>query len=503
MSKASKSPIVLIIKDGWGKCLPGKGNAVSLARTPISDSLRKKYPYSFLSASGEDVGLPDGQMGNSEVGHLNLGAGRVVKQDLVRIEEAISIGNLAKNSALLGVEEYLQKKKKNLHFIGLLSEGGVHSHQRHLLALIHFFMERGIGNLFLHSFLDGRDSEIRQGAFCLEEVERQFPSLSIASVMGRYWGMDRGGYLERTEKAWRAIAKGKAEVFSGLASKIVQDFYERGESDEFIEPLVRENYKGFQEGDVVLCFNFRADRMRQLCDAFLMPENFDFAENFNLNLVTMTEYDKRYKNTLLFSPLKIDNCLGEIVSKSGLKQLRIAETEKYPHITYFFNGGVEKPFLNEERKIVPSPKVLTYDLAPEMSAREVGAECFSRLGDYDLVLVNFANSDMVGHTGDLKATIQAVEVVDEMVGVLVRQTLILRGDLLITADHGNCECMINKEGNPHTAHTTNLVECVCVSEKFKDLSLRDGILADVAPTLLDLLGVSIPSEMTGKSLLEK
>ena len=494
-----KKPFVLVIRDGWGEASASSGNALSLAKTPISDSLKKKYPHCFLSASGLEVGLPEGQIGNSEVGHLNIGSGRIIKQNLVRINELFSQKELLQNHQ--GLLKFVKgMKRKRLHLMGLLSEGGVHSHQEHLFTLIPLFLNLGVEEILLHLFLDGRDSEILKGYASLCELEEHLSEkCRIATVMGRYWSMDRGRYWERTEKAWRAMASAEGEIFSTKASEVIQQLYVNGDSDEFIVPLVHSEYSGMQEGEGIFCFNFRSDRMRQICRTFLYPKEFDFVEEIRMQMMTITEYDSGYDCQVLIPPIQIQKCLGEVLSLSDLKQLRLAESEKYPHVTYFFNGGSELPFPQEERKIIPSPLVATYDLAPEMSAGKVTKHLLNHLQEYDVVILNYANPDMVGHTGELKAAIRAVEEVDRNLGSLVEKILTLGGELLVTADHGNCEEMINAEGNPHTAHTTNSVECVYVSKE--KVSLRNGILADISPTILDILGIVQPEEMTGKSLL--
>lgn len=509
-------PVVLIIRDGWGVNPGGKktaqkdGNATELARTPFHAKMaEKKYPRSFLSASGLDVGLPAGQMGNSEVGHLNLGAGRIVYQDLTRINKAIGDGDLPENPVLKTA--FAKAKGKRLHFVGLVSDGGVHSHQDHLVALAKTASEMGVEDIMVHAITDGRDTSPTGGAASLSFVEDELAKYGagIATVIGRYFAMDRDHRWERTKLAWDAIMWGKGEKKDVLASEAVAGKYRADKTDEFMPPMVffAENEARIRDGDVVFFFNFRADRARQLSDVFLCKGEFPEFESGvvpKINYVTLTEYDEKYPSPVVFASESLKNVLGEAVSKAGKKQLRIAETEKYPHVTYFFNGGAEKSFSGEERFIVPSPKdVATYDLKPEMSADEVMKTVTKELKNFDLVILNFANPDMVGHTGVVEAAIKAVEKIDQGVKMVAEETLRLGGKLLITADHGNCEFMINADGSPHTAHTTNLVHLYYVAADAAEMTLEDGILADVAPTLLDMMGLKSPKEMTGHSLLKR
>jgi 2,3-bisphosphoglycerate-independent phosphoglycerate mutase len=510
----AKSPVVLIIRDGWGVNPGGQetavkdGNATLLAKTPFHDVMLKQYPKGFVSASGLDVGLPAGQMGNSEVGHLNLGAGRVVYQDLTRINKAIEDGELATNPVL--IDTFAKAAGKRLHLIGLVSDGGVHSHQDHIVALAAAAKEAGVEDIMLHAITDGRDTSPTGGAGYLSSVEDRLAKYGarIATVIGRYYAMDRDKRWERTKLAWDAIVLGKGEVKSVLASEAVAEKYaEADKTDEFLPPMIfsEANTQRVRDGDVVLVFNFRADRVRQISEAFLNPEfdGFDRVVKPKVHYVTLTEYDETYGVPIVFPSISLANVLGEVVSATGMKQMRIAETEKYPHVTYFFNGGVEKQFPGEDRVIIPSPKdVPTYDYKPEMSAPEVTATVVEKLKDYDLVILNFANPDMVGHTGVVEAAIKAVETIDASVKAVVEETLRLGGKLLITADHGNCEFMRNADESPNTAHTTNLVHAVYVAADAAGKTVRDGILADVAPTLLAMLGVPQPAEMTGKSLVE-
>ncbi len=505
-------PVTLIIRDGWGINPNGRagaeadGNATLLAKTPFHDELYAKYPQGTLSASGLDVGLPDGQMGNSEVGHLNLGAGRVVYQDFTKINKAIADGELAGNEVL--VEAFAKAKGGRLHLLGLVSDGGVHSHQEHLVALAGAARDAGVDDILVHAITDGRDTSPTGGKDYLAEVVAGLrPSGAVvATVVGRYFAMDRDERWDRNKLAWDAIVLGRGEVTESSPSEALAARYEAGETDEFIKPIIfaHADEQRVRDGDVVLFFNFRADRARQLSRAFLESDfdGFDRELTPKVAYVTLTQYDKKYGVPVVFPKEPPRRILGEIVSGAGLKQLRIAETEKYPHVTYFFNGGVEKQFDGEDRKIVPSPQdVATYDLKPEMSAPEVVRAVVEQLKHYDLVILNFANPDMVGHTGVVEAGVKAVEMIDEGVRQVIGEVLRLGGCALVTADHGNCETMRNPDGTPNTAHTTNLVQCLYVGADAAGVTVRDGILADVAPTLLDLLGLEKPAEMTGSSLV--
>lgn len=504
-------PIILIIRDGWG-INPGgpehredNGDATLLAKTPFHDRLYREYPWGRLSASGLDVGLPAGQMGNSEVGHLNLGAGRIVYQDLTRINKAIADGELARNE--IAQKTFAAAKGHRLHFIGLVSDGGVHSHYEHLVALADEAKAAGVNDILVHALTDGRDTSPTGGAGFLETcaAELSKSGAQIATVVGRYFGMDRDRRWDRTKKAWDAIVLGRGEVVSTSPTDAVRAEYKKGITDEFLPPLIfsHANEQRIRNGDTVFFFNFRADRARQLSQAFLSKDFDGFDREIwpQINYVTLTQYDVTYPSPFIFPPEELRQILGEIVSNAGKNQLRIAETEKYPHVTYFFNGGIERPFPSEERKIIPSPKVATYDLKPEMSAREVTDEVVARLANFDLIILNFANPDMVGHTGVVAAGIKAVETIDECVARIVPKVLALGGACLITADHGNCEQMRNADGSPNTAHTTNLVHFIYVAENASQFRVEDGILADVAPTLLFLLDLPKPKEMTGKNLL--
>jgi 2,3-bisphosphoglycerate-independent phosphoglycerate mutase len=504
-------PVMLLIRDGWGINPHGReraeadGNATLLAKTPYHDYLYANYPLSRLSASGMDVGLPEGQMGNSEVGHLNLGAGRIVYQDFTRINKAIVDGELKTNPFICKAFE--QARQGRLHFIGLVSDGGVHSHQDHLVALVKEAAESGVTDIMIHAITDGRDTSPTGGADFISTVISSVKDSHavVATVIGRYYAMDRDRRWERTKLAWDAIIFGKGEITDSSPGDAFRKRYEQDETDEFLKPLIFAwpDEQRVRDGDVVFFFNFRADRARQLSRAFLFDDfdGFDRKVHPRVHYVTMTVYDQTFDCPVAFQPQSLDNILGQIASEAGKKQLRIAETEKYPHVTYFFNGGVEVPFPGEDRVIVPSPKVATYDLKPEMSAPEVTAEVVARLKNYDLVILNFANPDMVGHTGVVEAGIKAVETIDECVKKVIETLLALGGKAIVTADHGNCELMRNPDGSPNTAHTTNLVHYLYVAADASQYRLNDGILADVAPTLLELLDLPKPKEMTGHNLL--
>ncbi len=508
-----KKSVVLIIRDGWGVNPGGRakavenGDATLLARTPYHDQLYATYPQSRLSASGMDVGLPDGQMGNSEVGHLNLGAGRVVYQDLTRINKAILDGEFSTNPVL--VEAFAKAKGARLHLLGLVSDGGVHSHQEHLIALCKAATEAGVKDIMIHAITDGRDTSPTSGEDYLATVEKGIAGTSakVATVIGRYFAMDRDKRWDRVKLAWDAIVHGIGAKKEVLASEAVAEVYDfQNKTDEFMPAMIftEADTQRVRDGDVVLFFNFRADRARELSEAFLQKDfdGFERGSVPKVHYVTLTVYDEKYPCEAIFAPQSLDMTLGETVAAAGMKQMRIAETEKYPHVTYFFNGGEEAPNKGEQRFIIPSPKdVPTYDFKPQMSAEEVTKTVVENLKDFDLVILNFANPDMVGHTGVVEAAMKAVEVIDDAVKQIVEQTLRLGGKLLITADHGNCEFMRNADGSPNTAHTTNLVEIIYVADDASSKKMHDGILADVAPTLLEMLRLEQPKQMTGKSLL--
>lgn len=512
MPRIMGGPVILIIRDGWGIHPGGRaeaeaaGNATLLATTPFHDHLYRTYPAGVLSASGLDVGLPPGQMGNSEVGHLNLGAGRVVYQDLTRINKAMAEGKLLDNEVLQQVFDCARGRR--LHFVGLVSDGGVHSHQEHLVALARSAREAGVDDMLVHAIMDGRDASPTGGAESLRRCSSGLGAAGarIATVIGRYYAMDRDHRWERTKLAWDAIVLGRGEVSSATPAEAVTARYAAGQTDEFMPAIIfaHAQEQRIRDGDAILFFNFRADRARQLSQAFLQKDfaRFDREAAPSVFYVTLTQYDRTYGCPSVFEPQSIKNILGEVVSCAGKTQLRIAETEKYPHVTYFFNGGVEQPFPGEDRKIVPSPKVATYDLQPEMSAAGVTDETIRALPNYDLIILNFANPDMVGHTGIVAAGIKAVETIDRCVREVIERVLELGGKALVTADHGNCELMRNPDGSPNTAHTTNLVHFLYAAPDSAQFRVEDGILADVAPTLLHLLGLEKPAEMTGRNLLQ-
>ena len=504
-------PVVLIIRDGWGINPGGKakakenGDATLLASTPFHDQLYRDYPGSKLSASGADVGLPDGQMGNSEVGHLNLGAGRIVLQDLTRINKAVAAGELDRNK--IAQETFAAARGHRLHLLGLVSDGGVHSHYDHMIALANAAKKAGVSDIFVHAFTDGRDASPTGGReyFKICEEKLRPSGAKIVTIVGRYFAMDRDRRWDRTKKAWDAVVLGRGELCKDSPAEALGRHYKGGKTDEFMPPLIfaHADEQRVRDGDVVLFFNFRADRARQLSQPFLLKDfdGFDREVFPRVKFTSLTEYDVRFPSPFIFSPANLKNILGELVSEAGKTQLRIAETEKYAHVTYFFNGGVEKPFPGEERLLVPSPKVATYDLQPEMSAFAVTDELLKRIDKFDLVILNFANPDMVGHSGVVEAGIKAVETVDQCCAKIIPRLLELDGKAIVTADHGNCELMRNPDGSPNTAHTTNLVHCIYVAKDAKKFRCNDGILADVAPTLLFLLGMDKPAEMTGRNLL--
>lgn len=499
-------PVMLMILDGWGWSEDSANNAVRLAKTPNFDRFWQNSPRAFLKTSGLDVGLPEGQMGNSEVGHLNLGAGRVVMQDLPRINQAIADGSISQAIEASGLVAALKASGGACHLLGLVSPGGVHAHQDHAVALAKIVAGQGVP-VKLHVFTDGRDTPPQSAADYLKAFEAALPpGATIASISGRYYAMDRDNRWERVEKAWRAMVLGQGEAFSNAASAIAAA-YAGSITDEFILPAAIGGFDGMKDGDGLLSFNFRSDRIREILNAVLESDFAGFARPRVPKLakaVSMTSYSAELDKVMpaLFAPQTLGNGLGETVSKAGLAQLRMAETEKYPHVTYFFNGGEETPFAGEDRLMVPSPKVATYDLQPQMSAPELTAKAVEAIdsGRYDLVILNFANTDMVGHTGVLSAAMAAAEAVDAGLGAIAAAVERRGGALLVTADHGNAELMVDPiTGKPHTAHTTNPVPLMLIGGQAK--ALADGRLADIAPTLLALMGVAQPTEMTGASLL--
>lgn len=507
---------ILIIIDGWGVDSSNSGNAFHLANTPNLDKLGNEYPRTQLLCSGEAVGLPKGVMGNSEVGHLNIGAGRIVYQDLLRIDMAIKNSEFFENETICRIMSDVTANGSTLHMMGLVSDGGVHSQLEHLLALVDMARKKGVPKLAVHAILDGRDTPPDSGIRYVRQLREHLESRnygSIASVCGRYYAMDRDNRWDRVEKAYRMYTENDGVVESDPIAA-VENAYQRGETDEFVSPAIiagddPKPFGAIRDGDGVIFFNFRADRAREITRAFTADEFEHFNRSVRPRLTgytCMTMYDETFDLPVAFPPVRLERILGEIVSEKGLRQLRIAETEKYAHVTYFFNGGEEKPFPLEDRCLIPSPReVDTYDMKPEMSAREVTAEALSRLrsGNYDFAVLNFANMDMVGHTGIIEAAVTACETVDSCVGEIVDEVRKLGGVALVTADHGNAETMKYEDGSTHTAHTLNPVPFVLVDENGKDIRLREGILGDIAPTILELMGLEKPSLMTGKSLIEK
>ncbi len=502
-----RRPVMLVILDGWGWREEAADNAVRQAKTPTFDRLWQSGPHGFLHASGEDVGLPDGQMGNSEVGHLNIGAGRVVLQELPRIDRAIQGGEIERAPALLDLIEKLKASGGTCHLLGLVSPGGVHSHQNHAAALVKILSKAGVPTL-LHAITDGRDTPPQSAGDDIKRLTAALPkSAAIATVSGRYYAMDRDNRWDRVEKAYKAIADADGPRFAD-APAVVAGAYASKKFDEFIVPAVVGDYRGMKDGDGLLCFNFRADRVREILSALLDPAFSGFARKRQVRLAAAvgmaqysTELDKLMRT--IFPPQSLEHILGEVVSEAGRKQLRMAETEKYAHVTYFLNGGREQPYAGEDRILVPSPKVATYDLQPEMSAPELTDKAVGAIesGQYDLIVLNYANPDMVGHTGSLPAAIKAVETVDAGLGRIVDAIRKSGGAILVTADHGNCELMRDPATRgPHTAHTTNPVPVMLVGAPNRSLAAK-GRLADIAPTLLELMELPKPKEMSGASLL--
>tara|TARA_B100000497_G_scaffold72782_1_gene81702 strand:- start:2288 stop:3790 length:1503 start_codon:yes stop_codon:yes gene_type:complete len=494
--------------DGWGISNETDNNAIEMANTPIFDELMETYPNGVMHASGEFVGLPNDQMGNSEVGHMNLGAGRVVLQDLPRINTAIEKGLLAKNQPLKQLIKTSQSVNGKCHIIGLLSDGGVHSHQKHLEALANFLVAAGT-EVYVHAISDGRDTSPKTAKTCIDNfIKNTNGRAPIVSLIGRFYAMDRDNRWDRVQKAFNAIVNAEGKYSDNLIEEI-DNQYKRGITDEFLEPVINNEYQGISDGDTLLFGNFRADRAREILSAIVDP-NFNSFNRlripnlaFKAGLVAYSELLNQHLN-VLFPTVNLDETIGEIVAKQGLKQLRIAETEKYPHVTFFLNGGREEKFLGEERILIPSPKVATYDLEPEMSARILTKKLVHavRENKFDFIVVNYANPDMVGHTGDLKAAIKAVETVDECIGYLVQELKKIDGLMFLTSDHGNCEMMYDTNTQTtHTSHTTNLVPTVLVNASSEVFELKNGKLADVAPTLLELLGLPIPQSMNGQSML--
>ena len=508
-------PTVLVILDGWGLAEGAKGNAISQAHKPNYDHLLAHYSHTILESSGESVGLPEGQMGNSEVGHLNIGAGRVVYQELTRINKAVREGTIKTNAVILESMQYAKNNGKALHLMGLLSDGGVHSHINHLLALLSMAKEMGLEKVYIHAFLDGRDvppANAMDYILLLEEKLQELAVGRIATVTGRYYAMDRDNRWERTAVAYQALVNGEG-LKATMARMAVEQSYDKRVTDGFVEPTVLIDEAGNPVGkiepeDAVIFYNFRADRARQLTRAFVDRDFNGFVrENgcLDVRFVCMTQYDAELAASVAFIPQNLENTLGEVLSGAHMKQLRIAETEKYAHVTFFFNGGVEEANKGEDRILIPSPQVATYNLLPEMSAYQVTDAVTEKIlgKEYDFILVNYANPDMVAHTGYLEAAIRAIEVVDECLGSIFNAVEEVGGSLIITSDHGNAETMEDEEGKPQTAHSAKPVPLILADGALKGIELKAGSLRDIAPTVLALLGLDKPDEMTGTSLIWK
>lgn len=501
--------VILLILDGWGITQDPKVSAIYNAKTPFINSLYDKFPHAELRTDGEHVGLPEGQMGNSEVGHMNLGAGRIVYQNLAKINKAIKEDTLAKEEELINAFKYAKENNKNVHFLGLVSNGGIHSHINHLKGLLEAANNYGLENVYLHAFTDGRDCDPKSGKYFINDIQEHMQKTTgeLATITGRYYAMDRDNRWERVLLAYDALVNGQGS-FSKNVSESIQQSYDENVTDEFIKPIVMvdENNQPkatIKEDDVVIFFNFRTDRGRQLTEALSQKDFPDFnMKKLPLYFVTLTNYDDTFKNiNVVYDSKNIENTLGEVLEKANKKQIRIAETEKYPHVTFFFSGGREKEFDGEKRLLCPSPKVATYDLKPEMSAYEIRDAIVPELekGDVDFVCLNFANGDMVGHTGVFEAAVKACEAVDICTKDVITTALENDYTTILIADHGNCETMINPDGTPHTAHTTNPVPMILIDKDLK--SIKNGILGDIAPTILDLMGVEQPKEMTQHSLI--
>jgi 2,3-bisphosphoglycerate-independent phosphoglycerate mutase len=515
MTQAPISPVVLVILDGWGYRPQRSANAIAMAKTPVMDSLWEVYPRTLIRTSAKDVGLPDGQMGNSEVGHLNIGAGRVVPQELVRISDAIEDGSIFKNPALVQLCEEIRARNGKLHLIGLCSEGGVHSHLDHLLGLLDLAKLQALPDVCVHVITDGRDTNVTEGIQAIHRLQDHIAKIGLGRLVtlsGRYYAMDRDRRWDRVEKAYNVMTSDE-DIEARSITEVLESFYAQEITDEFIPPT-RLEPGAIEPGDGVIFYNFRPDRARQLCYALTQPDFDAFDRDLisPLGFVTFTQYDAKLPVDVAFAPQNLNNILGEVIANQGLKQFRCAETEKYPHVTYFFNGGLEKPLAGEDRELIQSPMVATYDQAPAMSAEAVTTAVTTAIekGLYSLVVVNYANPDMVGHTGFLDKAIVAVETVDYCLARLLSSVNKMGGTVLITADHGNAETMSDEEGNPWTAHTTNPVPFILIEgEKRKipghgaDVKLRDdGRLADIAPTILEILQLPKPEEMTGRSLIQ-
>jgi 2,3-bisphosphoglycerate-independent phosphoglycerate mutase len=515
MAQAPVSPVVLVILDGWGYREATDGNAIAAAQTPVMDSLWTAYPHTLIQTSGKAVGLPEGQMGNSEVGHLNIGAGRVVPQELVRISDAVEDGTLKQNKALLQICQDVKSRGGKLHVVGLCSEGGVHSHLDHLFGLLDFAKSQDLSDVCIHTLTDGRDTKPTEGVEAIQKLEDYIQKVGIGRIVtisGRYYAMDRDKRWDRVQQAYTVMTQdGSGDGRSAV--EVLKASYESKLTDEFVQPT-RLDMGAVEAGDGIIFFNFRPDRARELTQAFVDPnfQGFEREQIQPLSFVTFTQYDPSLPVMVAFEPQNLNNILGEVIAEHGLRQLRTAETEKYAHVTYFFNGGLELPFEGEDRELIPSPMVATYDKAPSMSAVAVTDLVIGAIAKriYSLIVINYANPDMVGHTGSMDASIQAIETVDRCMGRLLEAINKAGGTALITADHGNAEYMWDEEGNPWTAHTTNPVPFILVEgEGLKipghgtEVALRDdGRLADIAPTILEILKLPQPPEMTGRSLLQ-
>lgn len=497
--------VILLILDGWGIAKDKSVSAIDAANTPFMDRMFNEYPHNTLEASGLSVGLPEGQMGNSEVGHMNIGAGRVVYQDLVKIGNAVTDGSIANNEALQSALTYARDNEKPIHLIGLVSDGGVHSHIDHLKGLLSTFHKQDFENVYVHAFTDGRDTDPKGGVDYLRDLQHHMAETTgtLATITGRYYAMDRDKRWERVKLAYDAMVHGEGKKVQNPL-RAIEESYMEGVTDEFLKPIICADAK-IQEGDVVLCFNFRTDRGRQITQALTQQDFPDHGMNrLNLHYVTMTNYDASFKGVhVMYDKENLTMTMGEVLEKSGKKQIRIAETEKYPHVTFFFSGGREEPFDGEKRILCPSPKVATYDLQPEMSAFEIRDKIIPELQGKtaDFICLNFANPDMVGHTGVFEAAVKACETVDQCAEAVVNTALENDYLSIIIADHGNSDMMINPDGTPNTAHTTNLVPFIVVDKEFKG-DLKSGKLGDLAPTMLKLMGVNIPEEMTGEVLVK-
>ncbi len=508
--KSKKQTKLLLILDGWGYSEIQENNAIALANTPVWDKLNAKFPNSLIHTSGKNVGLPDEQMGNSEVGHLNLGAGRVVKQDFTRIHSDLKDGGFFRNPVLKSSLEYANDNNKAVHIMGLLSDGGVHSHEEQIHGMLEMTHKQRCKDVHLHIFTDGRDCAPKSAKKYIQKLEDKISELGtgkITSVIGRYFSMDRDNRWSRIRCAYELLSKGKHKFVAKTATDAIDLAYERGETDEFIQATSVEAPTEINTGDVLIFMNYRADRARQITQAFTDEsfQGFSRGTFLSTRFVCLTEYKKDFNLSVAYPSLKLNNVLGKYLSNLGMTQLRIAETEKYAHVTFFLNGGIERPFNGEDRVLIPSPDVATYNLKPEMSAFELTDELVENIESkkYDLIICNFANTDMVGHSGKLDAAIKAVEAVDACLGIIYQALYSIDGEMLITADHGNAEQMISpKTGEVHTAHTNNLVPLVFISKRQATIAdPEQGALSDIAPTLLKMMGVKKPSEMTGNSLI--